>query len=122
MKGNNTTQVKHDRFVHIAEKRMDTIIHDFYMLGKCADKNVYDYTKADLEKIFNELESQISTLKEKFAGQHRFTLAPSAADYFLSDEDAANGVTPPAFNRDDAAADDGNVVKDGISPNAAMFK
>ena len=83
MNGNNAkpnSQVKHERFVRVAEKRVDTLIHDFYMLGKCADRNVYEYTEHDVQIIRNELERQFSTLMEKFEGKHRFTLTQKDSD------------------------------------------
>lgn len=116
MKGKNTTDIKHERFVRVVEKRMDTIIHAFYMLGKCSDKSVYEYKKTELEQIFNELESQISTLKKKFAGQHRFTLVSSTAECSLSEEDTSESVEPLPLNTDSTKENGGDpVVKDDIS-------
>ena len=59
---------------------MDTLIHDFYMLGKCANRNVYNFTVSEVQCIRTELEHQLSTLMEKFEGKHRFTLNPEETD------------------------------------------
>lgn len=36
-------EVKHNRFVKVAEKRMEVLINDFYKLGYCASRVSYDY-------------------------------------------------------------------------------
>lgn len=44
-------KTKHDRFVRVAEKRMEVLINDFYKLGNCASRFSYDYTDEEVEKI-----------------------------------------------------------------------
>ena len=66
---------KHNRFVKVAEKRMEVLINDFYKLGNCASRVSYDYTDDEVKAIFDELDKQISSLRERFAGHKRFSLS-----------------------------------------------
>ena len=67
--------VKHNRFVKVAEKRMEVHINDFYKLGNCASRVSYDYTDDEVKAIFDELDKQVSILRERFAGHKRFSLS-----------------------------------------------
>ena len=71
-------EVKHNRFVKVVEKRMEVLINDFYKLGNCASKVSYDYTHEEVKHIFDELEHQITCLRERFAGRKKFSLSESA--------------------------------------------
>ena len=68
-------EVKHNRFVKVVEKRMEILINDFYKLGNCSSRVSYDYTEGEVKAIFEELENQISVLRERFAGRKRFSLS-----------------------------------------------
>ena len=68
-------EVKHNRFVKVAEKRMEGRINDFYKLGNCASRVSYDYSDDEVKAIFDELDKQISSLRERFAGHKRFSLS-----------------------------------------------
>ncbi len=69
-------EIKHERFVRVAEKRMEVLINDFYKLGNCASRVSYDYSDAEVERIIREIERQTDTLKERFAGKRVFALYP----------------------------------------------
>lgn len=68
-------EVKHNRFVKVAEKRMEVLINDFYKLGNCASRVSYDYSDNEVKAIFDELDKQISSLRERFAGHKHFSLS-----------------------------------------------
>ena len=59
-------ETKRDRFVRLAEARTNKIIDMIRLLGNCANKANYDYTDADVQKIFNALEKEIKLAKTKF--------------------------------------------------------
>ena len=67
-------ETKHDRFVRVAEKRMEVLINDFYKLGNCASRFSYDYTDEEVEKIHGEIEHQTNFLRDRFSGKKSFTL------------------------------------------------
>jgi hypothetical protein len=58
---------KRERFVRLAEARTNKIIDMIRLLGNCANKANYDYTDADVQKIFNALEKEIKLAKTKFS-------------------------------------------------------
>jgi hypothetical protein len=57
---------KRDRFVRLAEARTNKIIDMLRLLGNCANKANYDYTDADVQKIFVALEKELKLAKTKF--------------------------------------------------------
>ena len=54
---------------------MEVLINDFYKLGNCASRVSYDYTDDEVKAIFDELDKQVSILRERFAGHKRFSLS-----------------------------------------------
>ena len=59
-------ETKRDRFVRIVENRTNKIIDMLRLLGNCANKSNYDYTDADVAKIFNTLEKDLKAAKLKY--------------------------------------------------------
>lgn len=49
---------KRERFVRLAEARTNKIIDMLKLLGNCSNSNVYEYTKADVEKSLEQLTTQ----------------------------------------------------------------
>ena len=66
---------KRDRFVRIAEERTEKVLHDLEVLGNVASKASYDYTEEDLDAILEAVEKGVKRLRERFAGEDRFTLS-----------------------------------------------
>lgn len=58
---------KREKFVRLAETRTNKIIDMIRLLGNCANKANYDYSDADVQKIFNAIEKEIKTTKTKFS-------------------------------------------------------
>jgi len=65
---------KRERFQKIAVKRMEKLIADFELLGNCSSLVSYEYTDAEVEAIFKEIERQTQILRDRFAGKKLFTL------------------------------------------------
>lgn len=59
-------ETKRDRFVRIVENRTNKIIDMLRLLGNCANKSNYDYTDADVAKIFTALEKELKAAKLKY--------------------------------------------------------
>lgn len=81
-------EIKHNRFVKVVEKRMEVLINDLYKLGNCSSRVSYDYTEDEVKMIFEELEHQISVLRERFAGRKRFSLTTLDIPGGTKDEDS----------------------------------
>ncbi len=57
---------KRTRFVEIAGARTNRIINDLRLLGNCSSKNNYEYTEADVRKMFSAIEEALRVCKSKF--------------------------------------------------------
>lgn len=60
-------ETKREKFVRLAEARTNKIISMLRLLGNCANKANYDYTDADVQKIFSTLEKELKLAKMKFS-------------------------------------------------------
>jgi len=67
-----------ERFVRIAEGRVNRILDALDSLGNCSNKRNYDYSDADVKKIFSAIESKVKETILMFQGtsenKKRFTL------------------------------------------------
>lgn len=71
---NNITskmETKSDRFKRIATRRVVEILDKFRLLGNCSNKNTYDYSEEDLQKIFSALDLELKILKTKFKANRK---------------------------------------------------
>lgn len=59
-------ETKRERFVRLVEARTNKIIGMLRLLGNCANKSNYDYTDADVQKVFAALEKELKLAKMKF--------------------------------------------------------
>lgn len=62
----NEQETKRDKFVRLAEARTNKIIDMLQLLGNCSNTSTYDYTQADVDKIFNAIENEVREAKKKF--------------------------------------------------------
>ena len=60
-------ETKRDRFRRLAQRRTGMVINRLRILGNCADKGRYEYTKEDMERIFIAIDLP-PQLKEGIAG------------------------------------------------------
>ena len=73
------TETKREKFVRLAETRTNKIIDMVELLGNCSNSNVYEYTQADVDKIFTAIDAAVKEAKRKFnkvesKSSSRFTL------------------------------------------------
>lgn len=59
-------ETKRQKFVRLAENRMNNALKQIELLGNLANTNVYEYTYDDVEKILKTLKSSISDLEHSF--------------------------------------------------------
>lgn len=55
-----------DRFKRLATLRTNAVLKRLKVLGNCANRQIYEYDEADLEKIFSEIERKVKETKAKF--------------------------------------------------------
>ena len=57
---------KRDKFVRVVESLTNKIVHMIKLLKNCSNKNTYEYTDADIDKIFTALEQELKETKKAF--------------------------------------------------------
>lgn len=57
---------KHDKFMRLATARTQETITKIRILGNCANKDSYEYSEAETDKIIKAIEEEIRILKQKF--------------------------------------------------------
>jgi hypothetical protein len=56
-----------DKFVELAEKRVNRAIKDLRLVGNLSNKSNYLYTQKDAEKIISSLEKEVKLLRSRFS-------------------------------------------------------
>lgn len=62
----NNNETSEQRFKRLASHRTNQIFEKLRILGNCANRNVYTYTKEDVEKIFSAIEKKVKEVKARF--------------------------------------------------------
>ncbi len=62
----NINQEKREKFMEIAEKRVNNIIHDIEILKPMAGSPNYDYTKEDIDNMFEAIEQCLIDCKAEY--------------------------------------------------------
>ena len=68
--------LKRDRFVRIAERRVNQVLEALDRLENCSNTHNYEYQESDVRKIFGELERRLKEVKQSFSD------SPKAKDRF----------------------------------------
>ncbi len=66
-------ETKRDKFVRLAENRMENVLKGISLLGNLANTSNYDYTEGDAAKIVKALKSAVSDLEKTFASSRKNT-------------------------------------------------
>lgn len=59
-------ETKHERFKRLAKLRGERALKDIELLGNLSNRNNYEYTDAEVRKVFSVLEEELRTAKSKF--------------------------------------------------------
>ncbi|HQK35434.1 MAG TPA: hypothetical protein PK074_11980 [Spirochaetales bacterium] len=62
-----TQETKREKFVRIVEARTNKIINMIQLLGNCSNSSAYEYTPADIDKIFSAIENELKKARKKFS-------------------------------------------------------
>lgn len=60
------SETKRARFVRLAEARTNKIITMLRLLGNCSSPVTYEYTQADIHKIFKAIDDAAADAKRRF--------------------------------------------------------
>lgn len=64
-------ETNRDRFVRIIERRVNVILNNLDSLGKCSNKKNYEYSEADIKKIFSEIDKKTKEIRAMFDGKKK---------------------------------------------------
>ena len=57
---------RREKFVDLAEKRTANTIKQIRLIGNLSNKGNYEYTDADISKIYRTLYGELKAMKERF--------------------------------------------------------
>lgn len=57
---------KRKKFIEYAGKRVNNVLHDIQILEPMARSNTYDFTRSDVEDMFNAMQETLNDAKEEF--------------------------------------------------------
>jgi hypothetical protein len=57
---------KNERFKRLAEARTERALYSIRLLGNLSNRSIYDFSDAEVRKIFKALETEIELSREKF--------------------------------------------------------
>jgi hypothetical protein len=57
---------KNERFKRLAEARTERALYSIRLLGNLSNKSIYDFSDAEVRKIFKALETELELSHDKF--------------------------------------------------------
>ncbi|WP_194775021.1 hypothetical protein [Pararhodonellum marinum] len=60
---------KRKRFEKVAENRVEKILDGLRLLGNCSNKNNYEFTKEDVDYMFDEIRRAMKDSQAKFENE-----------------------------------------------------
>ena len=66
-------ETKREKFVRMAETRTIKIISMIRLLGNCSNRQAYEYSEKDINKIFSAIESALGDAKKRFKSSPKGT-------------------------------------------------
>jgi len=62
----NKKETPQERFKRLGTLRTNAVLRRLKVLGNCANRQAYQYTEEDVDKIFSEVERKLKEVKAKF--------------------------------------------------------
>jgi len=59
----NKQKTKRERFEIIAAKRVQNVLNSLEILSNCANKNNYEYTDTDVQKMFKAIKEKVKNVE-----------------------------------------------------------
>lgn len=57
---------KKDRFKRSATSRTNEVLYRLKVLGNCSNKQLYEFSEKDINRIFSEIEKKVKETKARF--------------------------------------------------------
>lgn len=62
----DNSKQKKERFKRVASRRVENILNDIQSLSKCSNKNNYEYTEVDINKMLKAIKEEIRLMETLF--------------------------------------------------------
>lgn len=77
--GQTRSDEKRERFVRLAEQRVNRTIRELKLIGNLSNRSAYSFEDEDVKKIFQSLQKEMDAARERFshegkAGSNAFRL------------------------------------------------
>lgn len=63
---NMKEETRKERFKRLAEKRTNNVIRNIRILSNCSNRSSYEYTKSEVDKIFNTISTELRVARSRF--------------------------------------------------------
>lgn len=60
---------KRQKFVELAEARVNRAIKDIRLIGNLSNRSAYEFTEADVKKIFRALQKEVDGARGRFGDE-----------------------------------------------------
>lgn len=57
---------KRTRFLEVAQRRTSKVLRDLRVLGNCGNRSAYEYSEAEVEKIFAAIQREMDLARSRF--------------------------------------------------------
>lgn len=57
---------KRDKFIELANNRVNRAIKDLRLIGNLSNRSAYEYTEEDIRKIFRALQREVEAARSRF--------------------------------------------------------
>ncbi len=64
-------ETKRDKFIRLAESRMNNALKQIQLLGNLSNTSAYDYTEEDVDKMIRTLRKAVNELETSFKGESK---------------------------------------------------
>jgi hypothetical protein len=64
-------ETKAEKFQRLANLRANQILEDLRKLGNLSNKNHYDYSEEEVQRMFSTIEEAVADAKSRFLGRTR---------------------------------------------------
>ncbi len=94
---------KRQKFMEFAAKRVNNVMHDISILEPMARSNSYDFTKTDVDEMFDAIQNSLDAVREEYnrkfeakakTAKQSFSFGQSKATP-LSEEVVSGNITEP---------------------------
>ena len=59
-------EARRERFKRLATARTNVVLKKIQVLGNCSNRQAYEYTEDEIEKIFATIDKYLKSVKSKF--------------------------------------------------------